>query len=176
MFVTGRLKSHCAGRNFGFHFHVFNLRGFFWYWLPVLLWMGIIFSASSDTHSQEHSSRLFEPFLRWLFPHASPQSIEALHHLVRKLGHLTEYAILGLLLWRALHQARTPLPDWSWPKVGGTLLIVFLYASTDEFHQRFVPGRTPMVSDVFIDTAGAAAGLLGRWLFHLRALRRKQAE
>ena len=47
-----------------------------------------------------------------------------------------------------------------WPKVGGTLLLVFLYAASDEFHQSFVPTRTPLFSDVLIDTAGGAIGLL----------------
>ena len=47
------------------------------------------------------------------------ETIEGLHHLVRKLGHLTEYAILGVLVWRALHQSKTDLPEWSWPRVGG---------------------------------------------------------
>jgi len=37
----------------------------------VLIWMALIFSASSDSHSYEHSSRFVEPFLRWLFPHLS---------------------------------------------------------------------------------------------------------
>lgn len=149
-----------------------NLRGFLWYWLPVLLWMGIIFSFSSDTHSQQHSGGLFEPLLRWLFPSMSPDTIGHIHHVIRKVGHLTEYAILGLLLWRALHRSKTGLPDWSWPKVGGTLLVVFLYASTDEWHQRYVPGRTPLVSDVFIDTGGAAIGLLVLWIRHLRKMSR----
>jgi hypothetical protein len=53
-----------------------------------------------------------------------------------------------------------------------TLLIVFLYAATDEFHQSFVPTRTPLVSDVFIDTVGGAAsacsrsGFFNRWRKH----------
>jgi len=98
----------------------------------------------------------------------SQETIERLHHDFRKCGHLTEYAILGLLVWRALHGTKSALPPWSWPKVGGTLTIVFLYAALDEFHQKFVPGRTPLVSDVFIDVAGAAIGLLGLWIFHLR--------
>lgn len=141
-------------------------RGFFIFWLPVLAWMTVIFSASSDAHSYEHSSRFLEPFLHWLFPNISEDAIHSVHHLVRKCGHLTEYAILGLLVWRALHQSKNQLPAWSWPKVCGTLFVVFLYASTDEFHQIFVPTRTPMVSDVFIDTAGAAIALAVLWLIH----------
>jgi VanZ family protein len=146
---------------------VIKLRAFLKFWLPVLFWMALIFSASADARSYEHSSRLIIPFLHWLFPQMSPIHIEQIHHLVRKCGHLTEYAILALLLWRALHLSKNDLPTWSWPKVGGTLLIVFIYAASDEFHQSFVPTRTALVSDVFIDTAGGAIGLLVLWIFHL---------
>jgi VanZ family protein len=150
---------------FRFSSAVPKLRAFLKFWLPVLFWMTLIFSASADSHSYEHSSRFVEPFLRWLFPQMSQNNIEEIHHLIRKCGHLTEYAILALLVWRALHLSKNNLPTWSWPKVGGTLLIVFLYAASDEFHQRFVPTRTALVSDVFIDTAGGAIGLLALWIF-----------
>jgi VanZ family protein len=40
------------------------------------------------------------------------------------------------------------------------LLFVFLYASSDEFHQSFVPGRGPAFSDVLIDTAGGLTGII----------------
>ena len=143
-----------------------NVRLFLKYWLPVLVWMGLIFSASADSNSYEHSSRLIGPFLHWLFPSMSQPNIDLIHHLIRKCGHLTEYAVLALLLWRALHQSKTNLPTWSWPKVGGTLLLVFLYASSDEFHQSFVPTRTPLFTDVLIDTAGGAVGLLFFWFWH----------
>ena len=63
--------------------------------------MAVIFSASADSHSYEHSSRFVEPFLHWLFPQMSQAHVEEIHHLIRKCGHLTEYAILALLLWRA---------------------------------------------------------------------------
>jgi VanZ family protein len=129
--------------------------------------MAVIFAASSDSHSAERSSRFIEPILRWLFPQMPQTRIDHIHHLIRKCGHLTEYAILALLLWRALHLSKNNLPPWSWPKVGGTLLVVFLYAASDEFHQIFVPTRTPLVSDVFIDTAGGAIGLLAFWIYHL---------
>jgi VanZ family protein len=152
-----------------------KLRAFLKFWLPVLFWMALIFSASADSHSAEHTSRFFVPVLRWLFPQMSPAHIEEIHHLFRKCGHLAEYAILALLLWRALHASKNHLPAWSWPEVGGTLLIVFIYAASDEFHQRFVPTRTALVSDVFIDTAGGAIGLLVFWFFsHWRNRRRQK--
>jgi VanZ family protein len=130
--------------------------------------MLLIFSFSSDSHSYEHSSGIFEPFLHWLFPHMSQDNIEWIHHGFRKCGHLAEYAILGWLLWRAFHQSKNRLPDWSWPRVGGVLLVIFLYGATDEFHQIYVPTRTPHFTDVLIDTAGGAIGLLAVWLVHLR--------
>ncbi len=137
--------------------------------------MALIFSASADSHSSEHSSYLFEPLLHWLFPKMSQEHIEDIHLVIRKCGHLTEYAILALLLWRALHLSKNNLPTWSWPKVGGTLLIVFIYSASDEFHQNFVPTRTARVSDVFIDTAGGAIGLLVFGFFsHWRNRRRQK--
>ena len=53
---------------------------------------------------------------------------------------------------------------WSWRESALVVLIVFAYASSDEFHQRFVPTRTPLVSDVFIDTGGAVMGMLVLWV------------
>ena len=144
-----------------------KLRVFLKFWLPPLAWMALIFTASRDSHSYEHSSRLFEPLLRWLFPHVTQEHIETIHHLFRKCCHLAEYAVFALLVWRALRANKNNLPPWSWPKVGGTLLAVFLYAATDEFHQTFVPARTPRVMDVLIDTCGGAIALLVLWIFHL---------
>jgi VanZ family protein len=127
--------------------------------------MALIFTASSDKHSYEHSSRFVEPFLRWLFPQLPQAQIEAIHHILRKCAHLTEYALFALLLWRAVRRPVKGDPrPWIWREAGLTLLLVMLYAATDEFHQWFVPTRTPLVSDVFIDTSGGAAGLLALWL------------
>lgn len=142
------------------------MRAFLSFWLPVLIWMLVIFGASADSHSYEHSSRIVIPLLRWLFPHMAPGEMEQIHHFLRKCCHVMEYAIFGFLIFRAVSHSRTGLPAWSWPRVGGALLIVFLYAASDEYHQRFVPTRTPRVLDVCIDTAGGALGLSAAWIFH----------
>jgi VanZ family protein len=162
-----------------------NLKSFVKYWLPVLLWMALIFSASSDANSYKHSSHILEPALRWFFPHLEQTRIDAIHYIFRKCGHLTEYAALALLLWRAIHNTRkkkslglTETPprqnvqsSWKWDEAGLTILIVSLYAAIDEFHQIFVPDRTPLLSDIFIDTWGGAAAMLTLWLFgHWRKL------
>lgn len=134
------------------------------FWLPVLVWMSVIFTASSDSKSFEHSSRIIAPILHWLFPQMPEKTVDLIVFLARKCCHLAEYAVLALLVWRALHSSKNNPPEWSWPKVGVTLLIVFLYAASDEFHQIFVPTRTPRIHDVVIDTVGGALGLLALWL------------
>jgi len=142
--------------------------------------MVLIFSASADSQSYQHSAALFAPLLHWLFPQLSEDRIELLHHLFRKTAHLTEYAVLALLLWRAIHHTRRPPvapkrlvspksddggseSGWRWDEAGLSLAIVFVYAASDEFHQIFVFSRTALVSDVCIDTCGGATGLLLLW-------------
>ncbi|MGA2800934.1 MAG: VanZ family protein [Verrucomicrobiota bacterium] len=146
-------------------FGVPNVRVFSKYWLPLLCWMGVIFAASSDTHSYEHSSLLIEPLLHWLFPRMPKAQIDTIHLLLRKCAHPVEYAVLAMLLWRGVHKPSKNNPRaWNWREVRLVMLVVMLYAATDEFHQRFVLTRTSLVSDVCIDTVGAAAGLLALWI------------
>jgi VanZ family protein len=143
---------------------VSKTRSFLKYWLLPLGWMSLIFLGSSDSSSYRHSTGLVEPLLHWLFPHMTQGHIETIHHAIRKCAHLTEYAVLGMLLWRAIRKPRPNDPrPWSWREALIAILIVFLYASTDEIHQIFVPTRTALVSDVFIDTSGAVLGMLVLW-------------
>lgn len=70
-----------------------------------------------------------------------------------------EYAILGILAWLALRSLQ-PLPrPWSRSDAIKALIIVFVYAVSDEIHQACVPSRQGTAVDVLIDTAGGAAGL-----------------
>lgn len=142
-----------------------RLWNFIKYWLPVLIWMSVIFTASADSHSYQRSSRYFEPLLHWLFPSMSQQMIGHIHIFARKCCHLTEYAIFATLLWRAFSQGHGNWRIWTSPKVRMVILIVCLYAASDEFHQSFVPTREPRVTDVMIDTVGGSLGLLALWLF-----------
>src|SRR5207244_9407479 len=72
------------------------------YWMPAIVWMAIIFLGSTDMLSAEHTSRFLVPFLRWIDPQISLAALNAIQLGIRKLGHLTEYAILAMLLCRAL--------------------------------------------------------------------------
>jgi VanZ family protein len=147
---------------------VSKLKPFLKYWLPVVIWMAVIFSASGDTKSTQRSSRLIEPFIRWFFPNASQDQIWPIVMVVRKCAHLTEYAVLALLLWRALRSLSQEVQGWSPRLATYAWLGVVLYAITDEVHQAFVPNRMGSPWDVLLDSIGGAVGLfvlwaLGRW-------------
>jgi VanZ family protein len=100
-------------------------------WLPVVAWAAVIFTLSS-------------------IPSLST-GLGTWDTILRKGAHLTEYAVLGALLYRAL--GREPL----------ALAVGLAYAATDELHQHFVHGRHASPVDVAIDAVGLAAGML-LWL------------
>jgi len=143
---------------------VARTRFFIKYWLPVLFWMGLIFTASSDRFSFQRSSRVIAPLTRWLFPRLSEEQVHEVVVAVRKGAHVTEYAILSALVWRLIRQ-RTPGPrPWRWAEAAWALVIALAYAAGDEFHQRFVPTREGSVRDVAIDGIGAGLALLLVWI------------
>jgi VanZ family protein len=99
--------------------------------------------------------------VRWLAPDVSPETLDLTVFAVRKAAHVTEYAILALLTWVALHGSRRR-SDFS-PQSASwalALLLTAAYAVSDEIHQGFVAGRTGAAADVFLDVVGAAVGLL----------------
>jgi hypothetical protein len=102
-----------------------------WLWGPVVLQMLLIFIASSI------------PNLGGLPGGMSDKS-----------GHALGYGILGAVLLRALAGGR--LDGITWRRAGAALLLAVLYGISDEFHQSFVPGRSPDRLDVLADTLGAA--------------------
>ena len=77
-------------------------------------------------------------------------------HPVRKTAHMTEYAVLAMLVTGMFWAYGVRLRKNSLY----TILVCFLYAGTDEFHQLFIQGRAGRFSDVLIDTVGAAVGIL----------------
>src|SRR5207253_11387164 len=87
------------------------------------------------------------------------------------LGHLTEYAVLAMLLWRALRSSTRWQIKMSILRLRSgqvlflTLLLACgLFAASDEFHQSFVPSRTASPNDVMIDICGTLIGLSICWM------------
>jgi VanZ family protein len=131
-------------------------------WLPTIVWAMLISWASTDLFSASHTSRYILPALHWLLPHASAETLDWLHSLIRKSAHFMEYFVFGLLLLRAI---RGKHRGWRirWAIVA--LAIVAGYSALDEFHQSFVPSRTASPWDSLLDTSGAAIAQVLVWLW-----------
>ena len=117
--------------------------------------MGVIFFMSTDTGSAAHTSRFLGPLLHWLKPDITPEQFATVQLGVRKAGHLGEYALLAVLLVRAILGSRRESISAAALAWGGAVL----YAASDEWHQSFVPSRTASAGDVAIDAVGALLGL-----------------
>lgn len=130
---------------------------------PLFLWIGVIFFLSSNSGSMTETSSFIEPILRFLFPNSPAETIQFYHGHIRKGAHLTEYAVLAFLAFRAFSRSsgrglvtlRYILP----------LVLVAVIACLDEFNQSFEVSRTSSGWDVLLDIAGGAAMILVLWLF-----------
>lgn len=121
-------------------------------YLPLVAWLAFIFFASSDSFNAGNTSRIIGPLVLWFFPHTSPETLATIHFITRKVAHFTEYAILGFLAARAFRTSSR------WFLISAILIVV--YALLDEYHQTFVPSRTPSIFDSFIDMAGGISALI----------------
>jgi VanZ family protein len=139
-------------------------------WGPVVVWVALICFGSSDLMSSDHTSRFVVPFLHWLKPDMSAPTLLRINLLVRKAAHVTEYAILTGLFFRALR----PTIVRFWPRAVFALVPALLLAPIDEFHQSFVRSRSGSPVDVLIDYCGAITGIV-ICRFLTSALRRREA-
>lgn len=106
-------------------------------WSPALVWAALIFAVS----------------------HRPTVSLPDLSH-ADKVSHAAAYAVLGVALAHALHRSRARAwPLWS-------VALGWLYGASDEFHQSFVPGRSPEAADWVADAVGVLIGtfVYQRWL------------
>lgn len=142
-------------------------------WGLCAAWMAVIFimSAMPGEVSGEQSGALVAlllSVLRALGVSQEAISPALLELLVRKGAHMAEYAVLFLLLFRALRLSGVRRPGLT------ALLLSAAYAATDEFHQMFSEGRGPSSVDVLIDTAGAGVGWGAALVFErIRAHRKR---
>lgn len=122
-----------------------ELRRFLVYWLPPLAWMAAIFICSA------------QPDL----PHAPEPLLDLL---LKKTGHAAAY---GILAWLKLRLLLHYFGDRHAPPFlrFASVALTTAYALSDEYHQRFVPGRNGNLADVGVDGLGACcAMLLNGWL------------
>jgi VanZ family protein len=120
--------------------------------------MAFISFASTGNFSAGNTSRIIGPLVLWLFPNTTPETLLAIHFVTRKLAHLAEYALLGILAARAFRGSPGPAFRERWFLL--SLALVVVYAVADEYHQSFVPSRTGSIYDSLIDMAGGFAALV----------------
>jgi VanZ family protein len=149
------------------------MKSFLKYWLPVLGWLVLTFIGSTNVLSVQNTSRFIVPFLLWLKSGMREQTVWVIIVFMRHCAHLGEYAVLALLMWRALRWG-TSLSMLMPTLYGVVLLGCALFAASDEFHQTFVESRTPSVRDVLLDTGGASLGLLIAASFSDRRFRNRR--
>ena len=131
-------------------------------WWPALVWAGVIFSMSTDTFSSEHTASVIEPILKWMVRSLTKEQFEAIHHLIRKSAHFTEYFIFCLLLYRGVRLGRV---GWRWTWGVAALSCAAGYSVLDEIHQAFVASRTASPYDSLLDSIGAFAAFAVLWLW-----------
>lgn len=106
-------------------------------WIPVLIWMFVIFFFSS-------------------MPTPTVTNVMWTEFIIKKAAHVIEYFILCSFFYRALLGSGIEIKK----TIYFALLLTFIYAATDEFHQSFVPGREPRLWDVLIDSGAGALAIL----------------
>jgi VanZ family protein len=123
-----------------------SFRAFVRWWLPVIAWMIVIFIGSSIGN----------------VPRVGGKTTDGIVH---RAAHVLEFAVLGALTLRALSKER-PITK---RELIITLSMVAVYGASDEFHQRFTPGRSSEGLSVLFDIAG---GLIGVWAWRWWIMRR----
>ena len=122
----------------------------------VAVWMGVIFLFSTDTFSGSQTSRFIGPILKWFAPDITKDSIASVQLVMRKIAHLFEYAILSMLICRALAKRLAKLLPLR--SLGQGVLLSIVYAAFDEWHQSWTEERFGSPIDVGIDSVGAILG------------------
>ncbi|ENQ3078333.1 VanZ family protein [Bacillus sp. WLY-B-L8] len=144
------------------------------FWIPVLIWMGVIFYSSSQPYKKQDmrsditkyvNVEFVKEHFSWVsidYGGGTPVSIANkgvggfIEFFIRKGAHFTVFAILGALSYFALLQCGLKRKQVFWL----SLLLVAAYASMDEIHQSFTGDRTPMWQDSILDTCGGFTGIL----------------
>ena len=137
----------------------------------LVLWMALIFSFSnqkdvdsskiSDSFIDRTVVKIYKIFNENITKEKENEIIEKYTYPIRKFAHYTLYFILGILSFLVVK-------DYSINKklIIYSLLICFLYACSDEFHQLFIIGRIARVLDVMIDTFGSLCGISIFYIFN----------
>ena len=142
--------------------------------ISLILWMIVIFSFSSAdaNKSTGTSDKVITTMIEIkdkITDQETPISekeiiVKNSSFYVRKIAHITEYLILGLLMFNALKQFNVL-------NIYYAIILCVLYSCTDEFHQLFINGRSGSIRDILIDSIGI---LIGTYLYKLLFIKNKE--
>lgn len=129
--------------------------GRWWRFVPLILWICIIFYSSTGNASMAKTSRFLRPLLEMLF--SSEDTIYLANVIIRKIAHLAYYSILAGFAAFAFFGANEWLKrNW----LIASFILVLTIASIDEFNQSLNPTRIGSISDVLLDCVGGVTMLL----------------
>lgn len=136
-------------------------------WLPLFVGIAIISLFSTDSFSNDNTGSIIEAVLRAILGRSfSEQVFDLIHYMIRKSAHVSEYAILSGLWYRAVNPG---LRGWSRKAAITACTLSIIYAALDEFHQAFTSNREGRPLDVMIDSAGVLAAIAIIWFYNKRA-------
>ena len=120
-------------------------------WMLLVIWMIFIFIMSSfNGNISSNQSGSIADLIYNLFNISNTEKVSLI---VRKCAHVSEFFILGILVINLISKYNVKYSYLI------SFIVCVLYASSDEFHQLFVPGRSGQVTDIFIDMIGVVLGL-----------------
>ena len=142
--------------------------------ISLILWMIVIFSFSSAdaNKSTGTSDKVITTMIEIkdkITNNETPNNekeiiVKNSSFYIRKIAHITEYLILGFLMFNLLKQ-------YSVTNIYYAIGLSILYSCTDEFHQLFISGRSGSIRDVLIDSIGI---LIGTYLYKLLFIKNKE--
>ena len=127
----------------------------------IVIWMAVIFNFSNQggTESSGTSTKVTKAIVDIVTKdkeEPNKQVMDNIEKIVRKGAHYTIYTIGGFLIMNYTYSMEKSKKQ----KILGSLLFGAFYATTDEIHQFFIPGRSARLFDVGIDTLGVLTGIL----------------
>ena len=142
--------------------------------VSLILWMIVIFSFSSAdaNKSTGTSDKVITTMIEIkdkITNNETPNNekeiiVKNSSFYIRKIAHITEYLILGFLIFNLLKQ-------YSVTNIYYAIGLSILYSCTDEFHQLFISGRSGSIRDILIDSIGI---LIGTYLYKLLFIKNKE--
>lgn len=97
----------------------------------------------------------FIPNLEQIEQEQKIELTDRIESVIRKIAHFTIYTLVGFLLMCLMCTYKLKQLD----QISTSLIIGVIYASTDEIHQAFIPGRGSQITDVMLDSLGVLTGI-----------------